>query len=793
MANFTRDSNMRNCSHSDPLPSYRLAGHNTSKTDDDWQVFGSFSPTARFRSQVLHNRVGATKAVLQMGLFFLLGGYCQKHSEFPWGPRQSGESTEEYKGTLIRHRVHDVLESGVPSNGKSNGDGSAPDPVMTSNESHSPTGQHLMVRLAGVPFAFLDDEQALVDASIALVEDMGMHLLSVSGHRLLPQGVTVVTGLAESHLTIHTWPEKGVALMDVFTCGATDVLEALPHLISRFKSTENNTRWYMALRGEDKIPDTMTDLTMMPGNKRRVVKEQSKYQTIEVWDSATDQWDDHDLTDRKLFLDGVVQSGYSDEAIYHEMLIHPAMMAHPTGAKRVAILGGGEGATLREALKYKSVTEVAMIELDSDMIKIAKRELKQLNNCTYHAGSHYTSCFDDPRSTILATDAIKWFDDTFKDTPCTEAEGAKREDKFDVIVMDLLDPEAAPDAPFGKLLYSPGTLERLACALNDDGVLIAQIGEAPTSGSATDHNILDFKLDILQKFAKHMEPGGTFVYDVYVPTFRGNWGFFLGCKSATCAQRFMDNSARINLGLRQRLLPQAFPLNYYDGAVHHNIQMTPKAWEEAYCMQDGNQGDCDWRYSSSAEDGHESHPEAWMERTEAVWEEKNQNQVVAAKAIPKNEKLGLYDAATSLKISHRDLDELRAFAAMTNSSDYKTLMRWFDRYGYACDNVEGGQYYVSLLSMLTFVNHGCDADGKSEPNIDGHTGMDGDDDADDDDNYLWDPVQMRYAREHCAETRAVRSIKKGEVFLEDYGTFDWNDKALGKEKAASKWCVDKKD
>ena len=48
----------------------------------------------------------------------------------------------------------------------------------------------------------------------------GMHLLSVSSHKLEPQGVTVVAGIAESHLTIHTWPEVGAAMLDVFTCGS---------------------------------------------------------------------------------------------------------------------------------------------------------------------------------------------------------------------------------------------------------------------------------------------------------------------------------------------------------------------------------------------------------------------------------------------------------------------------------------------------------------------------------------------------------------------------------------------
>ncbi len=82
-----------------------------------------------------------------------------------------------------------------------------------------PLGTHFLLDVAGAPFATLDDavriERALVDA----VRAMGAKVLGIHIHRLSPQGVSGVVVISESHLTIHTWPERGEAAVDLFTCG----------------------------------------------------------------------------------------------------------------------------------------------------------------------------------------------------------------------------------------------------------------------------------------------------------------------------------------------------------------------------------------------------------------------------------------------------------------------------------------------------------------------------------------------------------------------------------------------
>lgn len=134
--------------------------------------------------------------------------------------------------------------------------------------------------------------------------------------------------------------------------------------------------------------------------------------------------------DRIVFLDGILQSRRSGDAAYHESLVHPGMFAHPN-PKRVAIIGGGEGATLREVLKHSTVEEVVMIEIDKEMVDISKEYLPFWSDCSELIGSA-DYCFDDPRVDAHFEDAFKWFIDRFSPEPTIEAE------KFDVIIMDAL-------------------------------------------------------------------------------------------------------------------------------------------------------------------------------------------------------------------------------------------------------------------------------------------------------------------------------------------------------------------
>ena len=136
--------------------------------------------------------------------------------------------------------------------------------------------------------------------------------------------------------------------------------------------------------------------------------------------------------DRIVFLDGILQSCKFGDAAYHEALVHPAMFAHEN-PKRVAIVGGGEGATLREVLKHNTVEKVIMIDIDEQMVEMSKKVLPFWSDCSMLKEST-KSCFDDPRVETYYLDAFKWFIDRFSDESSHEFD----ELPFDVIIMDAL-------------------------------------------------------------------------------------------------------------------------------------------------------------------------------------------------------------------------------------------------------------------------------------------------------------------------------------------------------------------
>ena len=135
--------------------------------------------------------------------------------------------------------------------------------------------------------------------------------------------------------------------------------------------------------------------------------------------------------DRVMYLDGVMQSRLLGEAAYHEALVHPAMVSH-LNPKRVAIIGGGEGATLREVLKHNSVETVTVIEIDEMLVNVCRKHLPEWSDCTNLAG-RAPSCFEDSRVEVIFMDASAWFIEKFKDGD-NIADGQR----YDVIIMDAL-------------------------------------------------------------------------------------------------------------------------------------------------------------------------------------------------------------------------------------------------------------------------------------------------------------------------------------------------------------------
>jgi spermidine synthase len=173
--------------------------------------------------------------------------------------------------------------------------------------------------------------------------------------------------------------------------------------------------------------------------------------------------------DRIVFMGGLLQSRRLGDASYHEALVHPGLFAHKS-PKRVAIIGGGEGATLREILKHDTIEQVVMIDIDKMIVEISKEYLPQWSDCSNLVGRS-DSCFEDAKAEVYLEDAFKWFKDRFLE----DGELVGSEDPFDVIIMDALDPQGLTE--FVANLYTDKFFyESLYRGLADDGILVAQLG-----------------------------------------------------------------------------------------------------------------------------------------------------------------------------------------------------------------------------------------------------------------------------------------------------------------------------
>jgi S-adenosylmethionine decarboxylase proenzyme len=346
-------------------------------------------------------------------------------------------------------------------------------------EIHQPRGQHLLVDIKNVDAAFLNSEEQLASAMLNLTKQSELTLLSYHCHRLEPMGVTCVGVLLESHVSFHTWPIPGVMTLDLFTCGPKSLIPLIPVIEELFaipsqQSTDTSSSsssskppppprliWAHKNRGFDfggvpSNPENVEHQVFLLGwmeyeMKKRVAMEKTSLQTFQVYDVIDRRFNNMETyekslsndgsyesqnpqffsPERILYLDDVMQSRRHGLEAYHEALVHPAMMAHPE-PKRVAIIGGGEGATLREVLKHKTVVKAVMIEIDGAMVNASRKYLPEWSDCSDLVGST-DSCFDDPRAEVYFEDASGWFLSRFADK-----DNINEADKFDVIIMDAL-------------------------------------------------------------------------------------------------------------------------------------------------------------------------------------------------------------------------------------------------------------------------------------------------------------------------------------------------------------------
>jgi len=238
---------------------------------------------------------------------------------------------------------------------------------------------------------------------------------------------------------------------------------------------------------------------------------------------------------RMLNIDNLTQSSEVDEFVYHEALVHPAMIFHAC-PKSVFIGGGGEGATAREVLRHKTVERLVMVDLDDAVIQVSKTHLPEWVG----------GCYDDPRMELIIGDAKAWIENT------TE--------KFDVIILDICDPtEGGP----GIALYYQSFYKTVLSRLNPGGIFVTQ------SGGAGLLTYLDC-FTVINRTIREVFPK-VYGYRAEIPSFGSPWGFNVGLTGTSV----LPDTDEINTRIGQRLKdPEA--LKFYDGVTHQGIFALPK-------------------------------------------------------------------------------------------------------------------------------------------------------------------------------------------------------------------------
>lgn len=248
----------------------------------------------------------------------------------------------------------------------------------------------------------------------------------------------------------------------------------------------------------------------------------TEHQHLMIFDNA--------MFGRVMVLDGVVQTTEKDEFIYHEMLTHVPLLAHGA-AKRVLIIGGGDGGMLREVCRHSTVEHVTQVEIDQAVIDM----------CREYLPNHSNGAFDDPRVNIVIEDGIKFVTET--------------DEKFDVIISDCTDPIGP-----GEVLFTSTFYDGCQRCLNTGGILVAQNGVVfmqPDEVSTTTRRLGSVFDD-------------TTFYSAAIPTYIGGimtfaWG------SDNPAYRHLDLET-----LRQRYQQANLQTRYYNPEIHQAAFALPQ-------------------------------------------------------------------------------------------------------------------------------------------------------------------------------------------------------------------------
>ncbi|MDR4651087.1 MAG: polyamine aminopropyltransferase [Nitrosomonas sp.] len=369
------------------------------------------------------------------------------------------------------------------------------------------------------------DSNSFRDKCIEMVNASDLTVMDAVFKQFDNSGFTGAVVLAESHLAIHTWPETNGLTLDVYVCNysadnSTKAQQLFDTVVDYFQPAEIVKQ--AIERGEHMLIEPLNASTGFYIKASHCIGEwRTKYQKIAIFDTPhygrIFRLDDYNMTSER------------EEFVYHENLIHPALTAHDAPEK-VLIIGGGDGGSSEEALKHPSVEQVTLVEIDADVITVAKEHFKAVHH----------NVFDNPRLRIIVDDGIRFVRDT--------------RDKFDLIALDLNDPVGPAAA-----LYSEDFFRQCRKALTPEGALTLHIG----SPTAQPERVAELAQRLNRVFPI-VRP-----YTLYIPLYGALWAL------AVCSRQ-LDPTAfstdEIDTRISTRGLTQ---LQYYNGESHLGVFALP--------------------------------------------------------------------------------------------------------------------------------------------------------------------------------------------------------------------------
>jgi spermidine synthase len=268
---------------------------------------------------------------------------------------------------------------------------------------------------------------------------------------------------------------------------------------------------------------------------RTIVEAQTKFQHVEILQTAA--------YGKTLVLDGRIQSSQGDEFIYHEALVHPGMLTTEAPPRSALVIGGGEGATLREILRYPSITRAVMVDIDGEVVELCKIHLPEM-----HRGA-----FDDPRTEVRHEDARAYLE--------------KSKDRFDFITVDLVEPlEEGPAC----MLFTQEFYALVRDRLTPGGTMTMQAG-------MTKLGELDFFTSI-HRTLREVFPVVA-AYQSFISCFGTPWGFIVASKKVDPAR---EGVPAVDKLIAERVKGS---LEYWDGVTHQHAFSLPKFIRKAVAKQ----------------------------------------------------------------------------------------------------------------------------------------------------------------------------------------------------------------